>query len=139
VTNNDDTKELIHSLPEDVQDSIASVALSQLKGRTRLERRAAGSGMSRAWWISPIFFGLAILVVPVSPDSFPVIAGGLVSVILVGIGELHGRIDAIYRLMKDDYDALAARIEPAEQNVAPKRSEAAATLKSTPPVRSLED
>ena len=119
MINTDQTKEHIRSLPEDIQDSLASVALSQLKNRARLERIAGASVWLRLWWVLPIVFPLVML--GMGRDSFPILIVSLFSVIAVGIGYLHCRIDAIYRLMKDDRDTLAARINQVEQAMGCKR------------------
>ncbi len=113
MTHTDQTKEHIRSLPEDIQDSLASLALSQLKNRARLERVAGASVWQSLWWFLPFVFPLLML--GMGRDSFPILIGSLFSVIAVGIAYLHHRIDAIYRLMKDDSDTLAARINQAEQ------------------------
>jgi hypothetical protein len=113
MINTDQTKEHIRSLPEDIQDSLASLALSQLKNRARLESIAEASIRQRLWWFLPFVFPLLML--GMGRDSFPILIASLFSLIAVGIAYLHRRIDAIYRLMKDDRDTLAARINQAEQ------------------------
>ncbi len=119
MINTDQTKEHIRSLPEDFQDSLASLALSQLKNRARLERIAEASVWHRLWWFLPIVFPLLML--GMGRDSFPILTVSLFSVIAVGIAYLHCRIDAIYRLMRDDRDTLAARINQAEQTAPQQR------------------
>lgn len=111
MINTNQSKEHIRSLPEDIQDSLASLALSQLKNRARLERIAGSSVWQRLWWFLPFVFPLLMLAM--GRDSFPILTVSLFSVIAVGIAYLHRRIDAIYRLMKDDSDTLAARINQA--------------------------
>lgn len=112
MTHTDQTKEPIRSLPEEIQDSLASLALSQLKNRARLERIAGASVWLRLWWLLPVAFPLVTL--GLGRDSFPIITMFVFSVIAMGIAHVHCRIDAIYRLMKDDRDTLATRINQAE-------------------------
>ncbi|MFM2171818.1 MAG: hypothetical protein RI957_2047 [Verrucomicrobiota bacterium] len=104
----DQAKEHIRSMPEEIQNSLASLELSQLKNRTRLERIADASAWQKLWWLIPIIF--ALLMLGMGRDSFPILTVSFFSVIAWGIADLHRRIDAIHRLMKDDRDTLVARI-----------------------------
>jgi hypothetical protein len=114
MSRTDPTKENIRGLPEDFQDSLASLKLSQLKNRARLERIARDSVWQRLWWFIP--FAFPLLWLGMGRDSLPILTLSLFTVLTMGIASLHRRIDAIYQLMKNDSEMLADRINQSAQS-----------------------
>jgi len=99
------------------------MALSQLKTRSLLERLAGGSVWSKfCWmWLLPILVLVVYLSTRINfSEHLPIIIIFLVMMIIGQSIQDDSRIDAIYRLMKEDSDTLTARIDQIEQKITPR-------------------
>ena len=108
-------KGVIRSLSEEDQDAVAAVALSQLKTRARLEKLAGGSVWVKLGWVLPIAVSVVILGMGSDLSGYlPVIIIFILLLIQGEAAHVHARMDAIYRIMMEDKESLAARITQAE-------------------------
>ncbi len=119
MTGTQPTKEFIRNLPKEDQDAVAMAALSRLKTRSRLERLAEGSVWTKLGWILPV--GVSVLILGMGAELsgyLPIIIVFLLLLIQGETAYVHSRIDAIYRLVKDDKSSLPAGIDQSEQGAA---------------------
>ena len=106
--NVDQLKDRMANLPEDAQDAIAQLAISELKKRSRLEQIATGSIWNKLGLIIPLIVSLALLGIAFLgiktnlAENLPLIIAFLLTLMQGMFFSVHSRIDAIHQLVKLD-------------------------------------
>lgn len=99
--NPDQLESRMANLPEEGQDALAQLALTEMKKRSRLMQLASGSIWNKLGLIFPIVVSVALLGFKGSlADYLPFVIVFLLFVIQGASASIHSRIDAIYELMK---------------------------------------
>ena len=98
-------KDAMEKLPEEGQEALARMTLARAKERARLERVAEGSRWTKWLWFLPVAVMAAAGFVSSSewlPVALPVIGMGVLLPIFGLACDVHARIDAVWRILKEE-------------------------------------